>query len=166
MKNWYAVSTKHKLEFVALKNLERQYIYTYLPKIYKYSLNKKKLAKKLYNAFFPGYLFVNLDIEKDRWQKINSTIGVNKIISLGSCPVPIANSIVDEIKKLEDVKGIITENDTYHKNDHIMIKGGVFSGNVGLFDKYISGKNRVRVLLSVMGDSTGINLNSYHIQKN
>ena len=111
MKNWYVVSTKYNLEFVALKNLERQYIYTYLPKVYKHTLNQNKLVKKLYNAFFPGYLFVSLDIEKDRWQKINSTIGVSKIISFGSCPIPIANSIVEEIKRLEDGKGIINNSD-------------------------------------------------------
>ena len=48
------------------------------------------MAKKIYKAFFPGYLFVHLDLEKDRWQKINSTIGVNKIISFGSYPISIS----------------------------------------------------------------------------
>ena len=165
MKNWYVVSTKHNLEFVALENLERQLIYTYLPKIYKSTSNKNKLAKKIYKAFFPGYLFVHLDLEKDRWQKINSTIGVNKIISFGSYPISISDHIIDEIKTLEDEKGIIIGNEVYNENDPIMINDGVFSGSTGLFDKYISGKNRVKVLLSLMGVSTKISLNSYHIQK-
>jgi transcriptional antiterminator RfaH len=165
MNCWYTVSTKNNLEFVALENLERQSIYTYLPKIYKYSIDKKKIAKKLYSAFFPGYLFVKLDIEKDRWQTINSTIGVNKIISFGSGPISISDYIVEEIKKLEDANGIIKNNNIFQKNDSIIINGGVFSGSTALFDKYTSGKNRVNVLLNMMGVSTKMSLDTHHIQK-
>ena len=94
MKSWYAVSTKHNLELLALKNLERQHIHTYLPRVSKKSNIKNSFNRIACRAFFPGYLFVMLDLETDRWQKINSTIGVRKIVNIGSCPVPISSKII------------------------------------------------------------------------
>ena len=166
MKRWYAVSTKHNLELLALKNLERQHIHTYLPRVSKKSNIKNSFNRIACRAFFPGYLFVMLDLETDRWQKINSTIGVRKIVNIGSCPVPISSKIINKIKKIEDKNGIINQLEVFEKNENIVIENGIFSGSEAIFDKYVSGDNRVRVLLNLMGITTGINLSSNHIQKN
>ena len=61
--------------------------------------------------------------------------------------------------------GIIKNNNIFQKNDSIIINGGVFSGSTALFDKYTSGKNRVNVLLNMMGVSTKMSLDTHHIQK-
>jgi len=165
MKNWYAVSTKFNLEFIALENLQRQNIHTYLPKIYKKTSSRNNFSKNIYSAFFPGYLFVRLNLETVRWQKINSTIGVQKIVSLGLCPISIPNKIIYEIKKNEDENGLIKNIETFNKNDNILIETGIFSGTKVIFDRYVSGDNRVRVLMDLMGISTSINIGSHHIQK-
>lgn len=165
MINWYAISAKHNLELLAAENIERQNFNTYLPKVLKKPNKKKSFNKTLYGAFFPGYLFVELDLQKDRWQKINSTIGVKKIVSIGSCPIPIPNKIIDEIKKVADENGVVRENKQFNKNEEIIIDAGLFSGSKGIFDRRVPGENRVKVLLNLMGVSTSLNINSDHIQK-
>ena len=165
MKKWYVVSTKYNQENLALKNLVRQSILTYYPKLYKKKVIKSNFLQDSYSAFFPGYVFVSLDIEKGRWRAVNSTIGVKKILSFGSFPVPVPEKIICELRKSEDEKGVIRYNDQFSKGDNVIIDAGLFVGIRGKFDSYISGAERVKVLLSFMGIISRINIESSLLSK-
>ena len=69
MKKYYVIHTKPKQENKALINLKRQGFKTWLPFFKKtIFLKNKEIQKK--EPFFPGYIFVILDIIKDDWSKI------------------------------------------------------------------------------------------------
>ena len=79
MQKYYVVHTKPNQENKAVINLKRQGFKTWLPSFKKTIFFKnKKTEKKV--AFFPGYIFVILDVLNDDWSKIQNTFGVKYLI--------------------------------------------------------------------------------------
>jgi len=168
MESWYVVKTKLNSEFYAHKNLLNQNFKTYCPKTYFIS-KINKVYKKIIRPLFSGYIFVNFDINNSHWLPINSTYGVNKIICNNSIPISMSSKIIAELKLYEDEKGIINIQDkrNIEKGDKIIICEGVFKGYEGVFEEDLSGKSKVKILLDLMGQTLGLELNkSAIINKN
>ncbi len=75
MVRWYAVRTQPNQEARAEHQLQRQGFATFLPRIGKSVRHARKL-RQVRAPLFPGYLFVQLDLTRDRWRAVNSTYGV------------------------------------------------------------------------------------------
>ena len=116
MKKYYVIHTKPKQENKALINLQRQGFKTWFPFFKKtIFLKNKEIEKK--EPFFPGYIFVILDIIKDDWSKIQSTFGVKYLITHNGVPKEIENSNVKAIKQI--ITGA-----TLNLNDKVKIISG------------------------------------------
>src|SRR5213594_3582300 len=72
---WFAVHTLSFGEARAQANLENQNFRAFLPKRQKTIRHARKLTT-VEAAFFPRYLFVALDLHRDRWRAVNGTFGV------------------------------------------------------------------------------------------
>ena len=56
----------------------------------------KRSAHKFVNSLVPlfqGYMFVKFDTAQNAWRKVNSTLGVARIVSLGGTPTPVPNEM-------------------------------------------------------------------------
>src|SRR5277367_4580277 len=85
---WFLVQTQAKREFGAALQLEAQEFRIFLPHVLKTVRHARK-TRTIKAAAFPGYLFVALDIRRDRWRSINGTIGVSRLITGGNgAPLP------------------------------------------------------------------------------
>ena len=89
--NWYAVQTQPNRENLAVTHLERQGFDVWLPRIERI-IRHARQAKRVRRPLFPGYLFINLDLETARWRTINGTVGVKNIVKCGHTP-----SVVDSV---------------------------------------------------------------------
>jgi len=157
MKKWYVVRSKHKQEQVAVYNLFKQGYNSFLPL-------QSKVGKRgdVYNvALFPNYLFVEFDIEVDRWKKINSTRGVSYLLSVSedsASAVPVG--FVEELIAISNNEGVVDRKDVeevvkeYAPGTELDIVDGIFKGLSGtcvqnkkgcvtLFLSLLSGKTRV-----------------------
>ena len=88
MLNWYLVQLKPNGHKLAKANLERQGFNTFLP----LQNVTKRTAQKFMDRTVPlfgGYMFVELDVAQNSWRKVNSTLGVARIVSLGGTPTPV-----------------------------------------------------------------------------
>ncbi|MFQ5565940.1 MAG: ATP-binding protein, partial [Paracoccaceae bacterium] len=85
---------------------------------------------------FPGYLFVALDVQAQRWRAIHSTIGVRHLVCHGDWPAPVPAGIVEEIQAREDEHGLVAMDTPppFDKGEMVRITAGVFCDQVGLFD--------------------------------
>ena len=83
---WYVVHTHMRCEPTAARNLEQQGFTTYLPLRLR-TVRHARQARTLKDAYFPRYLFVALDLERDRWRSVSSTVGVVHFVSSGE-PAP------------------------------------------------------------------------------
>src|SRR5690349_20642365 len=74
-RRWYAVQCLSNREGGAAAHLENQNFPVFLPRRRKTCRHARRIETVLV-PFFPGYLFVTLDLSKDRWRSVNGTYGV------------------------------------------------------------------------------------------
>ncbi len=151
MSRWYVAQTHSRSEFQALAHLRRQGFLTYLPQY----LKKRRHARRVdavRRPLFPGYLFINMDVERIRWRAIRSTVGIRSLICNGELPTAVPEGVVEGIRAHEDEGGLVpvVEPAPFEKGETVRISHGAIRGQVGLFDCE-SDEERVFVLLSLMG---------------
>ena len=165
MKRWYVVQSKPGQEQVAEINLQRQGYITYLPRC----ARKRRRAARTHliqAPLFPGYLFVELDLEQDRWRSVNGTFGVSAIVCFGSKPSPLPQGLLRAIREREDEHGLIQldEECPFRADDPVAITHGPFTEQTGLFQGETPDRERVIVLLSLLGRKVSVKLPSQDIR--
>jgi len=105
---------------------------------------------------FPGYLFIALDLGRDRWLSIRSTIGVSRLFTQDGRPVPVPVGIVESLVAHSD--GNLTRlDDGLVEGQAVRILSGLFSDLVGTLAR-LDATGRVQVLLRMMGASVPVML--------
>jgi len=164
MKYWYVIYTLYNQEFRAEFNLKRQGYLVYLPKYLGLRKHARKVDKIL-KPLFPGYFFIKLDLSVENISRINSTFGVNKLVTLGTEPNILPNFIVDNLKAQEDKKGNLDSviNSIYKVGENVKFGDGALKGSNAVFMGK-SEKHRVFVLLNILGRKLNITVPSISLQ--
>lgn len=156
-RRWYAVQAQPHREQLAIAHLERQHFQTFFPTVAK--LRKiGKQTKTVPAPFFPGYLFVRLDLERERWRSINGTIGVLRLIAFSSSgrPAPLPIGFVERLIEVSGAGGLKAR-DGLNAGDAVRVLGGPFDDLCGVLET--SGQQeRVTILLSLLGQETRVSL--------
>jgi len=149
--NWYVVHTNVNKEELAERHLTHQNFVTYLPK-YKKIVSHARKVSTVVKPLFPRYIFVKMDLYKQRWVAINSTYGVNSLVTMQDEPIKVAQDIISKIKSQEDSDGItdIYSFQNFKEGDVVNIREGIFSGKKGLFVG-LADDNRVKILFNLLG---------------
>jgi transcriptional antiterminator RfaH len=160
MKQWYVVNTKAREEPKASFNLKRQGFNSYLPQ-YKKTRRHARRIDTVLAPLFPKYLFIEFDLDLERWSSINSTAGVKKLIMFGSLPATLPSELVEEIRTREDVEGVVSLNQylKIKQGDQVTINSGAFSEHRGIFECQDDDK-RIIILLKLMGRDVRVRLAS------
>lgn len=148
--NWYVVQTQPNRENLALAHLVRQGFDVWLPHIERITRHARRV-KSIRRPLFPGYLFINLDLEKARWRAINGTVGVKKIVSCGCKPSVVDSEFITALKASESLNGFVDTGHDYLKpGQEVEILSGPMAGQVGKLLSLDAG-DRVTVLLQMLG---------------
>ena len=149
--NWYVVHTNPNKEEIAERHLIRQNYVIYFPR-YKKIINHARKISTVVKPLFPRYLFIKIDLYKQRWTSINSTYGVNSLVTMQDKPVRVSKEIINKIKSQEDPDGIteIPFLQNFIKGYEVNIHDGIFSGKKGLF-MGLTDDNRVKILFDLLG---------------
>jgi transcriptional antiterminator RfaH len=160
MKQWYVVNTKAREEPKASFNLKRQGFNSYLPQ-YKKTRRHARRIDTVLAPLFPKYLFIEFDLDLERWSSINSTAGVKKLIMFGSLPATLPSELVEEIRTREDVEGVVSLNQylKIKQGDQVTINSGAFREHSGIFECQDDDK-RIIILLKLMGRDVRVRLAS------
>lgn len=145
--HWYAVYTKPRQEDIVTRYLERAGIEVFNPK-----LKQRKYMQGCYRdvivPMFPCYIFARFE-PSIAFHMIKYTRGVRRIVG-GDQPWRVPDEIIWLIKTQEE-DGIITIRPQDFKNgDIVAIKDGPLQGLSGIFEKEISGEERVVLLLTAI----------------
>jgi transcription antitermination factor NusG len=109
------------------------------------------------SAFFPGYLFIQLNLAVDRWRSVNGTIGVSNILHVGGRPTPAPTGLVEHLIERTNEFGELAFEDMLRTGRAIRVVGGPFDRLLGTFEA-LDGPGRVRVLLDMMGRPVSVSL--------
>ena len=124
---------------------------------------KKTTSRK----FFPGYVLINMAMDNETWHIVRSTPKVTGFIGGGQKPIPIPDQQVNEI--LDQIKeGTLKPKPkvSFEKGDSVRIIDGPFTNFNGLVEEVKPEKGRLKVLVSVFGRSTPIELEFLQVKKN
>ncbi len=129
---------------------------------------QKVIEKKLY----PGYVFVEMKLEddgripQDVFFLIKETTGVGDFIGTAGRPSPMS---IPEIEKMINAAKPADEQPTvkmeFEPGDHIKIKDGAFENMEGTVDELLPDQGKVRVIVTIFGRSTPLEIEYWQIEK-
>jgi transcriptional antiterminator RfaH len=144
-------------ESTAQLNLDRLGFRSFAPR----TRRTVKHARKLRNVLvplFPGYVFLILDLSRDRWRSVNSTFGVASLIAGAEQPTPVPCGIVEALVKASEASGLVRLESDLEIGQTLRILSGPFA-EVLCRLKHLDDRGRVRVLLEFMGTEVTAQLN-------
>ncbi len=130
----------------------------FLPKHRKTVRNPRKLVVRD-AAFFPGYIFVALDLNRDRWRSVNGTIGVKSLIMRGEVPLPVPQGIVERLQAMTDERDYLRFDGgpDLCVGEDVRIMDGPFADMMGRIGR-LDGRHRVQVLIDMIHGRVPVNL--------
>jgi transcriptional antiterminator RfaH len=99
---------------------------------------------------FPGYIFIVVDLSKQRWRSINGTFGVASLIMGAEQPRPVPPGVVEGLVALRESSGIVRIDDGLEIGQKVRILSGPFAETLCRL-AHLDDRGRVRVLLEIMG---------------
>lgn len=153
-RRWYAVRSQPRKEQLAETHLKRQGFAAFLPKI-STVVRRPTRTMAVSAPFFPGYLFVSLDLAADRWRSVNGTIGVLNLVCLGDRPSPAPSGLVNELIARATEDGEVRFDQSFNRGDQVRVVGGPLNGHVGRFEA-LGPSERVIILLQMLNQETRV----------
>jgi transcriptional antiterminator NusG len=130
--------------------------------------DKKFVDRKMY----PGYVFVEIDLSEDGsigergWFLIKETSGVGDFVGSGGKPTPMKGEDVDkmlmQVQKAEEGAPVSVD---FEKGDTVKIKEGAFENFEGAIDEVLPEKGLVRVIVTIFGRPTPVELEYWQVEK-
>mgnify|MGYP000362357042 FL=1 len=117
---------------------------------------KKATLKKI----FPGYVLIKMVMNDESWYVVRNTRGVTGFVGPGSKPVPLS----DEEVKMMGVEQTETVVD-YEVGDIVRVIDGPLENFIGTVEEISMDKKKVRVMVSMFGRETPVELDFIQIQK-
>lgn len=164
-KQWYAMRSKANKEQFLFEQLNARGMHTYLPLIRSHAINPR--ARKM-KPYFPGYLFIELDVEHEDSSDLQWVPGGVGLVSFGdeypAVPPNFISALQKHLDELNQRGGKFA--DEYKPGDELQIQEGPLKGYQALFDARIRGTDRVRVLLKLLrGQLVRVELPSSEVKK-
>ncbi len=171
-KQWFAVHTYSGYEERVKKNLEQRIKFmdtrgdianVVIPteqEVEVKSGQRRNITKKI----LPAYVLVEMIMNDQSWDIVRNTPGVTGFVSSGNKPVPLQPKEVDQILKqmaAETPKVKVG----FRKGQSVRVIDGPFIDSVGVVDDIIPEKGKVKVLLSLFGRETPVELDFLQVEK-
>lgn len=169
---WYIVHTYSGHENKVAKNLrQRVESMGFTDKIFdiivptrntiKVSQGKKE---NVLEKIFPGYVLVRMIITDESWLLVRTTAGVTGFVGAGNKPTPISEKEVEVIQKFMKTEEPLYKA-TFVVGEAVKIVDGPFSDFLGAIDEIDQAKGKVKVLVSIFGRETPVELDFLQVAK-
>jgi len=171
-RRWYAIHTYSGYEENVKENLEQRIetmdmedkIFGVLvPKEKKIKIKNGK-RKIIEEKIFPGYVLVEMIVTDDSWYVVRNTPNVTGFIGAGTTPTPIAQEEMDALMKRVGVDEPEFKLDV-SVDDPITITDGPFKGQQGKVSEVDEQRGKVKVLVSMFGRETPVELDFLQVKK-
>ncbi|HEX9976982.1 MAG TPA: transcription termination/antitermination protein NusG, partial [Dehalococcoidales bacterium] len=121
---------------------------------------KRTVTKKI----LPGYVLVQMKMSDSSWNIVRNTPGVTGFVGSGSRPVPLREAEVGQIMKQMSSEAPKIKV-SFKAGQSVRVTDGPFTDFVGVVDEISPGKGKVKVLLSLFGRDTPVELDFLQVEK-
>lgn len=155
---WYAASVFPGKEGVAERHLRLQGFHPFIPRCVKTIRHARRVETRP-AAYFPGYMFIALDVALQRWRSVNGTFGVRSLIMQGERPLPVPSGLVERFIALTGKDGLLDFSGGLTAGASVRILSGPFAEMIGRLDR-LDPAGRARVLVAIMNGEIPVDLDS------
>lgn len=146
---WYVAMTLPRKEHMAAANLGSQGFHSFLPLQLVTNRHARKFRTVLVPVF-PGYIFVILNVDRQRWRSVNGTVGVAHLLTDGLRPLAVAPGIVETLIQSSDQRGALVFQPDLAVGDKVRLHAGPFAEALGMLQR-LDGAGRVQLMLDLIG---------------
>ena len=126
--------------------------------------NGKKVTSK--RMLYPGYVLVEMEMNDELWHAVKATPRVTGFVGGGNAPVPLT---ADEVNSILYRQSTSAERPrpklSFEKNENVRIVDGPFTNFSGKVDEVNPERNTLRVLVTIFGRSTPVELDFLQVEK-
>ncbi|MBI2268695.1 MAG: transcription termination/antitermination factor NusG [Candidatus Blackburnbacteria bacterium] len=122
----------------------------------------KKLMVK--EKIFPGYLLVKMILDEDAWLGVRTTPGVTGFVGAGNTPTPLSNQEVENIEKFISAPAARYKV-RFSTGEAVRITDGPFAEFLGTINEMDEERGKVKVMVSIFGRETPVELDFLQIAK-
>lgn len=160
---WYVMHSKPNKEELLYEQLRIRDINAYYPRIKVNPANPRSRKRKPY---FPGYLFVQADLEVLGSSMLKWVPGARGLVDFGSDLASVPDEVLQAIRdKVEQANNAEKTVEKFKPGEPVTIQSGPFAGYQAIFDLSLPGQERVRVLLRLLSDrQVGVELFARQIE--
>jgi transcriptional antiterminator NusG len=173
-KQWFVIHTYSGFERKVKLSIEEQFGHSSLgarfgeviipaEEVVEVRKGKKKLSSR---KFFPGYILISVEMSQDIWYMIKNTPKVTGFLGGGSEPVPLSE---EEVKTIMDqIKGESARPKpkfSFEKGESIRVIDGPFLNFNGVVEEVNHDKGKVKVMVSIFGRATPVELEFPQIER-
>jgi transcription antitermination factor NusG len=127
---------------------------SFLPRLHK-TVRHARSLREVIAPVFPGYIFVVLNPERDRWRSINGTFGVARLVSARQRPIPVPTGVVEALLASIDELGLVRFDRGLKPGQPVRVVAGPFAQVLGVLQR-LDANGRVQVLLNIMGRDAAV----------
>lgn len=169
---WYVVHTysghehkvaqqlKQRIESMGLEDKVLELLIPTQEKIEIRSGQKKKVKEKI----FPGYLLIKMVLTDQSWLTVRTTNGITGFVGIGNKPTPVADKEVEAIQKFMKMDAPKFKA-KFSVGEAVKIIDGPFADFLGSVEEIDEAKGKVKVLVSIFGRETPVELDFLQISK-
>jgi transcriptional antiterminator NusG len=126
--------------------------------------NGKKVTSK--RMLYPGYVLVEMDMNDELWHAVKATPRVTGFVGGGNMPVPLT---ADEVNAVLYRQATSADRPrpklSFEKNENVRIIDGPFANFSGKVDEVNPERNTLRVMVTIFGRSTPVELDFLQVEK-
>jgi transcriptional antiterminator NusG len=171
-RHWYAVHTYSGHENKVMTNILRQADARNLrAKIFDIKVpteveirTRAGKRQSIKRKVFPGYVLIDMVLDEETWHLVRSTTGVTGFVSSGNKPVPLQEREVQDILQSEE-GGVQKPKVQWNRGDAVRVVSGPFSNLAGKIEDVNVDKEKLRVLISIFGRETPVELDFTQVEK-
>src|SRR5262245_55113533 len=173
-KQWYIVHTYSGFENKVKESLEqRVQAYGLQEEIGEILIPTEQVAemrggRKVVSSkrFFPGYILVEMHMSDHAWHVVKNTPKVTGFVGAGAKPTPLTREEVDQIlNQVTEAAEKPKPKYSFDKGDQVRINEGPFTSFNGVVDEVNNERNTLKVMVTIFGRSTPVELDFLQVEK-
>ena len=171
---WYVVHTQTGAEAKVKANLLSRaetagmssvihQIFIPTEKVSEVKAGKKKISER---KFFPGYILVQMELTDESWYLVRNTPGISGFVGSGKKPISLSEAEVNQILRQQEEKTAKPKPKVeFGVGESVRVKEGAFANFNGTIEEINPNRGKLRVLVSIFGRSTPVELEYWQVEK-
>ena len=124
---------------------------------------KRKTSSR---KFYPGYILARMELDQETWHVVNNTPKISGFLGARETPTPISDVEAETILNRMEVGKLQPKPKYYFEpGDDVRVIDGPFNGFTGIVEEVNSEKGKIKVLVSIFGRATPVELDFVQVTK-